>query len=180
MGSQPQFLTIARILTPWGIRGEVKIQSLTDIPQLLSAQSRVYLDAQPLLIECSRFSSVKPQDKPEAGHLKGHLIVKFATIDDRNAAEKLRGRELEIPRSQAPPLAQGEYYPFQLMGLEVKTTEGEPLGEIVDVWLRESNDVYVVRGSRGEVLIPAIEDVVKEIDLEQGVMLIEAIDRLLD
>jgi 16S rRNA processing protein RimM len=165
MVSEPEFLTIARILSPWGTKGEVKVQVLTDFPEMLAPQSRVYVAGHPFTIEETR-----RHDK--------HLILKLTAIEDRGAAESLRGLEIEIPRSEAYPLPEGQFYPFQLMGLKVQTDKGEPLGEISDIWLRESNDVYVVQGPRGELLIPAIEDVVKEIDLNRGIMVIEAIEGL--
>jgi 16S rRNA processing protein RimM len=77
-------------------------------------------------------------------------------------------------------LLQGQYYTFQLIGLKVLTTDGEYLGQIADIMTTASNDVYIVKGKRGEILIPAIEDVVKSIDLEKGEMVIEAIEGLLD
>jgi 16S rRNA processing protein RimM len=166
-GSESIFLTIGRILAPWGIKGEVKVQVLTDFLDSFAAQNQVYLHGGPLTIEHSR-----RHDK--------HLIIKLATIDDRGAAERLGGCDVEIPLSQAHTLPEGEYYPLQLIGLEVQTEAGEPLGEVIDIWLRESNDIYVVRGSRGEILVPAIEDVVKSIDLENGIMVIEVMNGLLE
>jgi 16S rRNA processing protein RimM len=165
-GSEPLFLTIGRILAPWGIKGEVKVQILTDFLDSFATQNQVYLNGHPLTIERSR-------------HLGKHLIIKLATIDDMKAAEKLRGYDIEIPLSQAHTLPEGEYYPLQLIGLKVQTEVGEPLGEVADIWLRESNDIYVVRGQRGEILVPAIEDVVKSIDLENGIMVIEVMNGLL-
>ena len=140
---------------------------MTDFPESFAAQSQVYLDGRPMTIERSR-------------HHNKHLIVKLATIDDREAAERLRGCDLEIPFSQAQPLAEGEYYPLQLIGLRVETTEGEDLGQVVNILVTGSNDVYVVRGGRGETLIPAIEDVIQSIDLKNGVIIIQAIKGLLE
>ena len=79
-----------------------------------------------------------------------------------------------------PPLPDGQYYHHQLIGLKVRTTEGELLGDITEVLTGRSNDNYIVRGEQGEVLIPAIEDVIKAIDLEQGYITIEPIDGLLE
>jgi 16S rRNA processing protein RimM len=75
------------------------------------------------------------------------------------------------------PLPEGQYYAFQLIGLNVVTTKGKLLGQITDIMFTAGNDVYIVEG---EILIPAIEDVVKSIDLKKGRMLIEAIEGLLD
>ncbi len=80
---------------------------------------------------------------------------------------------LEIPISRLRPLPDGEYYQFQLLGLEVWTIAGELLGTISDILPTGSNDVYVVRSDTGEMLIPAIEDVVKAVELDKGRLVIE-------
>lgn len=163
----PEFLIVGRIIAPWAIRGEVKVQVVTDFPDRLAAQKLVYVNACPLRIESSR---------PH----KQHLVLKLATIDSVEAAEGLRGQDLTIPSSELCPLPEGQYYQFQLIGLDVLTTDGEYLGRIADIMSTASNDVYIVEGERGEILIPAIEDVVKSIDLEKGKIIIEAIEGLLD
>jgi 16S rRNA processing protein RimM len=84
-----------------------------------------------------------------------------------------------MEHSQDYPLSEGQYYHHQIIGLQVKTTQGELLGNITEVISGKSNDNYIVQGARGEILIPAIEDVIKSIDLDQGCMTIEAIEGLL-
>ncbi len=169
MGEQfapPEFLIVGHVLAPWGIKGEVRARVATDFPDRFAPGKLVYLDGQPLEIESSR---------PH----KQHLLLKLATIDTRQDADKLRGRALTIPRAEIRPLAEDEYYAFQLIGLEVLTTDGKYVGRIVDLMTTPANDVYVVQGKRGEILIPAIEDVVKSIDLEAKRVVIEAIEGLL-
>jgi 16S rRNA processing protein RimM len=85
-----------------------------------------------------------------------------------------------MEHSQDSPLPDGQYYHHQVIGLQVKTTQGELVGTITDVLPGKSNDNYIVQGAKGEILIPAIEDVVKSIDLDQGCMTIEAIEGLLN
>jgi len=85
-----------------------------------------------------------------------------------------------MERSQNYPLPEGQYYHYQIIGLQVRTTQGELIGTITRVLTGKSNDNYIVQGTKGEILIPAIEDVVKSIDLEQGFMTIEAIEGLLN
>jgi len=162
----PEFLVVGRILAPWGTRGQVKVQVVTDFPDRFTPGKLVYLDGQPLEIQNS------------SPH-KQHLLVKLATIDSIQDAEKLRGHDLTIPHSEIRPLPQGEYYNFQLIGLRVLTTDGKNVGRIADIMATASNDVYIVKCERGEILIPAIEDVVKSIDLEREEMVIEAIEGLL-
>jgi len=163
----PQFLIIGRILAPWGVKGEVKVEVLTDFPERFAPRKVVYLDAHPLEIERCR---------PH----KQHMVVKLATIDSIEVAEKLRGQDLNIPGSELFTLPEGQYYAFQVIGLKVVTTESKTLGRIKEIMTTPGNDVYIVEGKRGEILIPAIEDVVKSIDLKKGKIIIEAIEGLLD
>ena len=162
----PEFLIVGYILAPWGIRGEVKVEVVTDFPERFAPQKIVYLNTSPLEIE-----SCHPH--------KQHLVVKLATIDSVEDAERLRGQDLTIPRSELSRLPEGQYYTFQIIGLDVLTTEGQYLGQVTDIMTTASNDVYIVEGEGGEILIPAIEDVVKSIDLEEGKIIIEAIEGLL-
>src|SRR5690348_15805164 len=83
------------------------------------------------------------------------VLMKFHGIDTREAAETLRGATIEIPSRDAVPLPPGQFYTFQVVGLEVRTPEGEVIGRVVDVLRTGSNDVYVVRAPEGgEILLP--------------------------
>jgi 16S rRNA processing protein RimM len=96
-----------------------------------------------------------------------HHLLHLESVDDRNAAEKYRGAEVRLRSSEIPGLPPGTYYHWQIIGLHVITEEGEPLGRVTEILQTGANDVYVVRGeTQGEILIPAIEPVVREIDLE--------------
>jgi len=107
------------------------------------------------------------------------VILKLAKIDSVEAVEKIRGQFMEVPQGQVRPLPENEYYQFQVVGLEVWTTDGEFLGRITQILPTGNNDVYVVRSDDREVLIPAIDDVVKSVELEQGRIVIEVIKGLL-
>jgi len=162
----PESLVIGYIVGPWGTKGEMKVHVVTDFPDRFSPGRPVHIDDQPLEIESSRA-------------LKQHLIVKLAGIDTRTGAEDLRGSELTIPGADLRPLPEGEFYVFQIVGMDVITTGGRHVGRIVDLLETGSNDVYVVRGGQGETLVPATEEVVKSIDVEKRRMVIEAIEGLL-
>jgi 16S rRNA processing protein RimM len=163
----PEFLIVAHILAPWGIKGEIKVEVVTDFPERFTPGRKVYLNGSPLEIESCR-------------QHKHHLLLKLATINSIEAAEKLKGHDLTVPSSELQALPEGQYYTFQLIGLKVVTTKGKLIGRLTDILTTVSNDVYVVKGKRGEILIPAIEDVVKSINLEKGKIVIEAIEGLLD
>ena len=161
----PEFLTVGHILAPWGTKGEVKVQVATDFPERFKPGELVYVNGQPLEIESSR------------AH-KQHLLVKLATVNSIQDAEKLREHDIGIPRSEIRALPPDEYYAFQLIGLRVTTTDGECVGRIADIMITASNDVYVVKGDSGEVLIPATDEVVKSIDLDKREVVIKAIEGL--
>lgn len=102
----------------------------------------------------------------------GQILLSFTGMTSSKEAQRLVGHYLTVPSSQAPELPDGEYFHFQLLGLQVVTDAGESLGEITDILETGSNDVYVVTGNGGEVLIPALSGVITEIRLEEGVMLV--------
>ena len=160
------FLTVGRVLAPWGLKGDAKIEIHTDFPQRFAPDRTVYVGQIPMIIERSR---------PH----KGNVILKLAGIDSVEQVEALKGKHIEIPQSESMPLDDDEYYQFQLIGLEVSTSEGRLLGKIERILPTGSNDVYVVVGQDKEYLIPAIEDVVKRVDIENGTMTIEEIEGLL-
>ena len=85
-----------------------------------------------------------------------------------------------MEHNQDNPLAEGQFYHHQIIGLQVKTTSGEYIGEITDILTGKSNDNYIIHGATGEILIPAIEDVIQSIDLSTGIVTIEPIDGLLE
>ena len=162
----PEFLIIGRVIAPWGTKGELKVQVITDFPDRFTLGKVVYIGGEPLEIENSR---------PH----RQHLLIKLAGTEGINDAEKLRGQDITIPRSDIRALPPEQYYVFQLIGLDVLTTGGKSLGQIVDVLPTAGNDVYIVKSERGEILIPAIEDVIMSIDLENRQVIIEVIEGLL-
>ncbi len=112
-----------------------------------------------------RIGSASPQ--------KGRLLLHLSGVADRNAAEKLRGVRLYVDESEVEPLPPGSWYWFQLLGLSVRE-KGRVLGEIAEILPYTANDVYVVkRENKKDLLIPALKDVVKQVDLEAKVMEVE-------
>ncbi len=162
-----EYITIGQILAPWGAKGQLRVEVITDFPHHLAPHSPVYVDRQPVTIAGTSWH-------------KGKAIIKLEGIDSVADAGKLCGKALEIHHSQLETLPEGQYYHFQLIGLEVWTTQDKLLGKVVRILSSSSNDNYVVSGKQGEILIPAIEDVVKSVDLERGRITIEAMEGLLD
>jgi 16S rRNA processing protein RimM len=169
--SEPRFLTVGEVVRPHGIRGEIKVQILTDFPDRFQLLEEVYIgnegaEPHPYLLERCRYH-------------QGFAILKLRGCNDRTAAEMLRGQLVQIPVELAMPLGEDEYYAFQLLGLAVQTTSGEYLGSVTEVLDTGANDVYVVQGPKGEVLLPAIDGVIRDIDLETRCITIVLLDGLI-
>jgi 16S rRNA processing protein RimM len=144
-------------LKPHGLAGEVQVQILTDFPDRFDTLKTVYLGEHytPAVLESQRRHGRR-------------ILLKFEGCEDREEADKLRGELIYVPVDEAVPLEEDEYYVHEIVGLQAWTTEGEYLGRIEEVIHTGSNDVYVVRDSVRETLIPALSDVVLKIDTEQG------------
>lgn len=170
----PRFLLIGRVVKPHGIRGEVRVRPYTDLPERFSWLESVYLglpdadapDGAPVAVESSR----PHQDV---------VLLKLANCPDRNAAELLRGAGLFVAESEAIPLAEDEYFLFELEGMAVYSDAEGLLGHIVDVIETRANNVFVVQGDQGELLLPDIADVVEQIDFENGRMQVKLLPGLL-
>lgn len=167
--AEPRFLVIGRIVRPHGIRGEVRVEVHTDRPERFQWLEQVYLGEthpRPVAVESAR-------------RHKNQVLLKLAGYDDRNAAESLRSEWLQVPEAEALPLEEGEYYLYQLVGLAVYTDEGAFLGELQEVLETKANNIFVIHGDQGEILLPDTEEVIQEIDFENGRMTIHVIPGLL-
>ena len=162
-----RFLTIGRVASLFGVSGEVRVEPLTDFPERFTEQLTVYIgeDLQPFRIESARW-------------LRKELLLKLEGCDAR-CAEGLCAKLIRVPVEHAVPLPEEQYYVHQIIGLQVWATDGRFLGQITDIIRTGANDVYVVSGPLGEVLIPAIESVVKSIDIQQGRITVDLIEGLL-
>lgn len=156
---QSRRVPIARVVRTHGLRGEVVCELLTDFPERFARTAAVYVrrGEHAVPIESSRLD-------------RDRVVLKLAGVSSLEAAEALRGAELSVPVEQLEPLPAGSYYWHQLLGLSVETDEGRELGRLADILRTGANDVYVVRGEKGELLLPAIADVVLGVDLEARVM----------
>jgi 16S rRNA processing protein RimM len=168
---ETEWATIGKVVALFGIRGELKVLLLTDIPNRFAGLGAVYAGPDHIrrLIQ-----SVRPY--------KGEMIVlKLEGIDDANTAESLRDQNLAIPVSELAQLPPDSYYQHDILGLMVITLDGQKLGSIVDIIVTGSNDVYVIKVPNGsQVLIPAIKDVIKQVDLIRRTMYIDPLPGLLD
>lgn len=160
----PELITIGEVVNTHGHRGAVRVLPLTDFPERFRDLDEVVL---------TRNGERVTMHVERVAFQKRFVILSFREVPDMSAAERLRGALLQIPRDQVRPLPEGCYYLFEIVGLQVITSDGEPLGTVVDVLQTGANDVYVVRDEAGrELLIPALKSVVLQISPEASRMVV--------
>jgi 16S rRNA processing protein RimM len=163
-------IEIGRIVRSHGLNGQVKVLSYLETPEVLRGVSE-------LLVGRTEAEALRlPLTALQTG--KDSLVLRFEGIADRDAAERLRGQSLWMPAELRHALPEGEYYWSEIIGLQVLTEEGRELGRIESVFPTGSNDVYVCRKGGREILLPAIDDVVRRIDQDQGVMVVRLLEGL--
>jgi 16S rRNA processing protein RimM len=165
MNTNDWTVVIGDIVSPFGLRGEVKVVLQTDFPERFEEIEEAFVGkgagGRLMKIEKVRFH-------------KGLVLVKFAGVDDISTAELLRGMQVRIGESEQPPLEEGEYYIHDIIGLDVVTTEGKDLGKVNEVLQSPANDVYIT----DRAMIPAVKEFVVSIDLDQKKMVVKAVEGL--
>lgn len=165
-------LQVGVITSTHGVRGEVKVFPTTDDVARFKKLKNVLLDTGKEKLELE-ITGVK--------FFKNMVILKFKEFDNINDVEKYRQKALYVTRENAVKLKKDEYFIADLIGLEVQTDEEEMLGRISDVIQTGANDVYVVSVEDGEeILLPAIKECVKKVDIEEGCMLVHLLPGLRD
>jgi 16S rRNA processing protein RimM len=164
-------VTIGQISRVRGVRGEMVVIPLTDDPQRFLDLDRVTVtkegDIGEFVVEGAR-------------EFKGKVLLRLKQVDGPEQAQKLVGGFIEIQPEQVVKLPEGRYFVFDIIGLEVVTTEGRRIGKIKEVLSLPANDVYVVDGEERQYDIPAIKEIVKKIDLQKGRMIIQPSEGLLE
>ena len=164
-------LLIGRVIGPHGVRGLLKIDSYARSEDTLLTAGRIYLKQRNGEIsECAIVSAVPH---------KGASLIRLDGLDSRDQVEPYCGAEIFIPKA-AVSRGEDEYFWHELIGLRVYLETGRYLGTLEEIVSTAANDIYVVREGKEEFLIPAIHDVVKTIDLENGKMILSEVEGLLD
>lgn len=163
---------IGVVTSAHGVHGEVKVFPTTDEPRKFKKIGKVILDTG---------KEEKILDIQSVKFFKNLVILKFVGIETMDEAEKLRQKTLWITREQSGPLRKDEYYKADLMDLQVYDEDEKLLGMISDIFETGANDVYEMTDSSGKkILLPAIKDCIKQIDMENRKMIIHVMDGLLD
>lgn len=156
----PRSVVVGRVIRPHGVLGELLVEELSDVASRFAPGSELFLKDAGGEDRRLRILAAQPQG--------ARLRVRFAEIEDRSAAEGLRGRWLEVPRESVPRAADGQYYFFELLGCLCRDRSAGPLGAVIDV--REDGGGLLLEVSDGErrVLIPFVRAYLRRADMAEG------------
>jgi len=163
--SADDLIQIGIVTRPWGVRGEVKVRLISDIPDRLAGLDGVWLFDGHETVRYHAVAGIKQLNDAFALSLEG--------IETREAAEGLRNWEVAVLEEERARLAENEYYIYDLIGLAVEDREGTPLGELTRVWQGAAQDVFEITTAEGPVLVPAVAAYIVSIDLAAGRMSVE-------
>lgn len=164
------WVVVGTVVGPHGVRGEVKVLPATDRPGRLGELESVTLSLRGGRQVLARVVNYRPYEG------KGVDLLTFEGYANRTTAATLTGAHLLVKPEESPPLSEGEYYEWQLIGLRAITTDGRDLGVVEEILRTGANDVYVT----SECLLPATAEVIKEIDLQARRIVVEPVPGLLD
>ena len=166
-----KYLEIGQIVNTFGIKGMVKVKPFTDDVTRFDRLKKVYIE---------NSTRKKEYEIEEIKYHKDMVLIKFKGVENPEDANLLRDAYLLVNREEEEPLEEGTYYIVDMIGLDVYTEEGELLGKLEDIFNTGSNDIYVVKDELGkQILLPAISDVIKQIDMENRKMIVHLISGLI-
>ena len=160
-------VVVGVIIGAWGLRGDVKVETHSDHPDRFVPGGVVYLDGERCVIL-------------RVHNHKAGYVVGLDTVPDRTTAERLRGKILTVPTSDLPGLDGDTFFYFDIIDMAVRTTNGDDLGRIEEILSTGGNDVYIVRGSGKDILIPAVREYVTDVDVERAVMTVSLPEGYID
>ena len=166
-----KYLELGQIVNTFGIKGQVKVNPFTDDIKKFEKLKEIYIEKK---------NELKLFQIEKVNYSKNMVILKLKGIETPEEAEKLRSSYLKINRKDAKKLPEGTYYIADLIGLDVYTDENKLLGKVDYIYNTGSNDIYVVKDEQGkEILLPAIKDVLQQVDLENGKIIVHIIEGLI-
>ena len=157
--SSEGLVAVGRVIGPHGREGEIRVKITSDVPGRFDEGQTLYVSRDGVSPEERTYRIAGTRSTGSKGN--DILIISLRGFRDRDQALQLAGLWLCVPQSEVPSAEEGEYFHYQLLGLKVRTVEGEELGEVAEILDTGSNDVYVVNGSAGERLVPALSQVVR-------------------
>lgn len=165
-----ELVAIGVIEKSFGVRGELRVRSLSDVPGRFEGLTRVTLEAPSGTVKDATIRSVRA--------MNGSYVLGMDVCSTPEEAAMFRGWTLKIPQGSAPPLPQGQYYEYELIGLAVQDETGRSVGMVEEIIKTPGHHVFVVRGEDGEVLIPAVKDAVAAVDVPNKTMTVRRTDEV--
>ena len=165
---EPEYLVIGFLRRPFGVSGEILMDLHTDFPERFRTGRKVYVgdEHKPITL-----ASVRPYGE--------NMLVRLRGVNTPEAAGQYRNTWLFIKTKDAPPLPEGQYYQYQLLGLKVVDEAGHPLGTLTEILETGANDVYVVKDEAGkEILLPSIPSVILDVQPEAGLIRVHVLEGL--
>lgn len=157
-----QFLTVGKIINTHGLKGEVKVKPTTDDVERFKSLSRIYIDGKEMNVEGCKF---QPKN----------VILKIKEIESIEQAERFKNKLIKVTREDAVELSDDSYFETDIIGCSVYEETGKNLGKIDEIIYTGSNDVYWIKGEN-EVLIPAINDIILNVDIKNKKITIKPLD----
>ena len=165
-----QYFEIGQIVNHFGIKGMVKVNPFTDDISQFKEMETILVDKK---------GSIQEMQIEEVKYSKNQVLLKLKGIETVEEAEKYRNCYLKLPREKARKLPKNTYFIADLIGLEVYTEEGNLLGKVDDIYNTGASDIYVIKDELGkQILLPAIKEVIKQVDLEQEKIVVHLLDGL--
>jgi 16S rRNA processing protein RimM len=166
---EPEFLLIGKLRKPHGLRGEIRMEVWTEFPERLKGGRTVYVGSDYVPI---KVRSVRSHDR--------FLLIAFHGINTPELAGTIRNKWVYVRADQVPSLSEGEYYHHQIVGLQVVSNEGQLLGVVASILETGTNDVLLIRPEKGQdILLPYIDEVILEVDLQGGLIKVHPLPGLL-
>jgi 16S rRNA processing protein RimM len=172
MVNQPETVTVGRIERPFGVKGEVKVRPLSDVPGRFEGLRSVSLRA--------KNGQTLETSVTHVRRVGAEFILGFTGLTTPEDASLWRGGFIQTIRGAVPGLPDGQYYECDLIGLAVFSEENQPIGVLEEVWDLSGNFLFVVRQGAKEILIPAAKELVRTVDLTTRKMIVRLIDGLGD
>lgn len=166
------YYRIAYIANTLGIRGELKVLLISNVPDRFDGLEDCYIDTgkERLPVQVERHRPYR----------KNCVAIKLKGYDDIRSVEPFKGSYLVVDRANLAKLEEGHFFVFDIIGCKVLTTDGEAIGEVEDVLSSGANDLYVVKREKGEVLIPAVKEMVKDIDIAKKTIRVQLPEGLVE
>ncbi len=165
-----KFFPIGRVVKPHGVKGKIKIDYFGEELDRFLSYKEIFIED--LKGQLRSYEIIKATPKPPK------IILRLKGIEKIEEVIPLIGKEILVKREDLPPLDSGEYYWADLVGMKVETDKGKIIGKIKSIFSTGANDVIIVEGKKGEILLPVIEDVIKNVDLEKNVIKVSRMEGL--